>query len=255
MVSLRSRRFHGDHATSGTLVCVVDPDRSAPRVLVVDDEENITYLVSAALALDGYQVQTAASGTEAVRAAAAFAPDAIVLDVMLGDLDGFEVLSRLRSSGCDVPVLFLTARHDTADRVRGLNEGGDDYIVKPFALEELRARVQVALRRSRRGQRSSNRLEVGPLVLDDDSHRVWRDGDEVLLTGTEYKLLRWLMMNAGRVVTRASILDHVWEYDFAGDSEIIDSFMSTLRKKVDHTAPRLITTVRGVGYRIAAPTT
>ena len=172
---------------------------------------------------------------------------------MLPDLDGFEVLRRLRASGTAAPVLFLTARTDTADRVRGLTSGGDDYITKPFALEELVARVHVALRRAGTAAAPSARHQVHDLVLDEDQHRVWRGDTEVHLTATEFSLLRILLVNAGRVVTRAQILDHVWQYDFAGETAIIESFVSTLRKKVDAATPKLIHTVRGVGYTVREP--
>lgn len=225
---------------------------NAPRVLVVDDEENISFLVGSALKVHGYEVCTTDSGLAAVAEAARFEPDVVVLDVMLPDLDGFEVLRRLRADGCDAPVLFLTARRDTADRVRGLTAGGDDYIVKPFALEEFVARVQVALRR-RGAAATPTRYEVADLVLDDDAHRVWRAGGEVHLSATEYKLLGMLISNAGRVITRAQILDHVWQYDFDGESAIIESFISNLRKKVDSAGAKLIHTVRGVGYSLRHP--
>jgi two-component system, OmpR family, response regulator len=224
----------------------------APRVLVVDDEENVSFLVTSALRLAGIETRTAADGASALTEADAFAPDAVVLDVMLPDFDGFEVLRRLRGRGCQAPVLFVTARDQTADRVRGLTLGGDDYIVKPFALEELVARVQVALRRSGVGTQSS-RLRVADLELDLDAHRVWRGGREVDLSPTELSLLRCLMANAGRVVSRAQILDAVWHYDFQGESTIIESFVSNLRRKVDDVEPRLIRTVRGVGYSIREP--
>lgn len=228
--------------------------RSAgPSVLVVDDEENITYLVASALQLAGMTVHTRGTGAEALEAATGHSYDAVILDVMLPDLDGFEVLRRLRARGMSAPVLFLTARAQTVDRVRGLTAGGDDYIVKPFALEELVARVQVALRRQGVLSGSAGRLQVADLVLDEDAHRVWRGGAEVHLTATEFTLLRCLMANAERVVTRAQILDHVWQYDFAGESAIIESFVSTLRKKADATGPKLIHTVRGVGYSIREP--
>jgi two-component system OmpR family response regulator len=221
-------------------------------VLVVDDEENISYLVSSALRLADLDVTTAATGEEALAACSPTSPDVVVLDVMLPDLDGFEVLRRLRAKGVTAPVLFLTARTDTADRVRGLTSGGDDYITKPFALEELVARVHVALRR-RGTSAPSGRHQVHDLVLDEDQHRVWRGDTEVHLTATEFSLLRILLVNTGRVVTRAQILDHVWQYDFAGESAIIESFVSTLRKKVDTGEPKLIHTVRGVGYSIREP--
>ncbi len=220
-----------------------------PRVLVVDDEENLSFLITSALRLSDYETRSAANGAEALEEADRFAPDVVVLDVNLPDLDGFELLTRLRNSGCRAPILFVTARHDTADRVRGLTIGGDDYITKPFALEELVARVQVALRRTGAGTTSS-RLVVADLELDLDSHRVWRGGQEALLSPTEFNLLRYLMTNAGRVVSRAQILDTVWQYDFNGDSTIIESFISNLRRKVDSGEPKLIHTVRGVGYSV-----
>jgi two-component system OmpR family response regulator len=223
-----------------------------PKVLVVDDEENISFLVASALKLDGCEVRVAATGRDAVDATEKFAPDAIVLDVMLPDFDGFEVLRRIRNSGSEAPVLFLTARDDTDDKVRGLMAGGDDYIVKPFVLEELIARVQVQLRR-RGSSPLSSRLQVHDLVIDDDAHRVWRGDNEVFLSATEYRLLFCLASNAGRAVSRAQILDHVWHYDFDGESSIIESFMSNLRKKVDNVEPKLIHTVRGIGYSIREP--
>jgi len=223
-----------------------------PKVLVVDDEENISFLVASALKLDGCELRTAATGREAVDAVEKFAPDAIVLDVMLPDFDGFEVLRRIRNAGCEAPVLFLTARDETDDKVRGLMAGGDDYIVKPFILEELVARVQVQLRR-RGSSPLSSRIQVHDLIIDDDAHRVWRADNEVFLSATEYRLLFCLASNAGRAVTRAQILDHVWQYDFDGESAIIESFMSNLRKKVDNVEPKLIHTVRGIGYSIREP--
>jgi len=223
-----------------------------PKVLVVDDEENISFLVASALKLDGCELRTAATGREAVDAVEKFAPDAIVLDVMLPDFDGFEVLRRIRNAGCEAPVLFLTARDETDDKVRGLMAGGDDYIVKPFVLEELVARVQVQLRR-RGSSPLSSRIQVHDLIIDDDAHRVWRADNEVFLSATEYRLLFCLASNAGRAVTRAQILDHVWQYDFDGESAIIESFMSNLRKKVDNVEPKLIHTVRGIGYSIREP--
>jgi two-component system, OmpR family, response regulator len=224
----------------------------SPRILVVDDEENIAFLVRSALTLAGFEVRSEGSGRAALEASGMFDPDAVVLDIGLPDYDGFELLRRLRDRGCRAPVLFLTARGTTEDKVRGLTAGGDDYIVKPFALEELVARVQVALRRSGRAATAS-KLVVADLVLDDDSHRVWRAGSEASLSATEYKLLRYLMANAGRVLTRAQILDQVWEYDFGGESAIIESFVSSLRKKVDADGDRLIHTIRGVGYSIREP--
>ena len=223
-----------------------------PRVLVVDDEDNVAFLISSALRLAGYETLVATSGTQAVEEVARFAPHVVVLDVMLPDIDGFEVLRRIRAGGATTPVLFVTARQATTDRVRGLTSGGDDYIVKPFELEELVARVQVALRRAGVGGTSS-RLAVADLSMDLDSHRVWRGEVEAHLTATEFNLLRVLMANAGRVVTRDQILDSVWQYDFNGESSIIESFIRNLRRKVDFTEPKLIHTVRGVGYSLREP--
>lgn len=223
-----------------------------PRVLVVDDEENLSFLISSALRLAGFETRTAPNGESALAEVERFAPDVIVLDVALPDIDGFEVLTRLRNRGNNTPILFVTARHDTSDRVRGLTIGGDDYVTKPFALEELVARVQVALRRSGAGGTRS-RLTVADLELDLDARRVWRAGSEAMLSPTEFNLLRYLMSNAGRVLTRGQILDTVWQYDFNGDSTIIESFISNLRKKVDAVEPRLIHTVRGVGYILRSP--
>ena len=225
-----------------------DPQQT-PRVLVVDDEDNLSFLIVSALRLAGIDSHAVASGNAAREEVEGFAPHAIVLDVMLPDIDGFELLRRLRDRGVTAPVLFVTARQDTADRVRGLTIGGDDYIVKPFALEELVARVQVALRRSGLGNRDA-RLRVADLEMDLDSHRVWRGGVEANLSPTEFNLLRCLMVNVGRVVTRAQILDSVWQYDFNGESTIVESFVSNLRKKLDAAEPKLIHTVRGVGYSI-----
>lgn len=221
----------------------------SPRVLVVDDEDNVAFLISSALRLAGYESLVATSGTQAVEEVGRFAPHVIVLDVMLPDIDGFEVLRRIRAFGATTPVLFVTAKQATADRVRGLTSGGDDYIVKPFELEELVARVQVALRRAGVGAAAS-RLSVADLALDLDSRRVWRGAVEAHLTATEFNLLRVLMANAGRVVTREQILDSVWQYDFNGESSIIESFIRNLRRKVDFVEPKLIRTVRGVGYSL-----
>ena len=226
-------------------------DSSSPsgRILVIDDEENISFLISSALGLQGHDVRTCETGRDGVKEALSFRPHVIILDVMLPDIDGFEVLRQLRQNHVRSPVLFLTARGATGDRVRGLTAGGDDYIVKPFALEELTARVHLNLRRA--GLDSvAVRHEVDDLILDDDQHAVWRNGTEVNLSATEFKLLRCLMINSGKVVTRAQILDHVWQYDFGGNSAIIESFVSNLRKKIDFGDDKLIHTVRGIGYTI-----
>jgi two-component system OmpR family response regulator len=219
------------------------------RILVVDDEENISFLLSAAWRRMDFDVAVAGSGHEALTLAAAHQPDIVVLDVSLPDFDGFEVLRRLRLGGNRVPVIFLTARGETEDRVRGLVEGADDYLPKPFSLEELNARMIACLRRSGLTTVDS-RHTVADLVVDDDAHRVWRGQTEIHLTATEYKLLLCLVTNVGRVVSRTQILEHVWQYDFDGDSSIVESFVSNLRKKVDQTEPKLIHTVRGVGYSV-----
>lgn len=222
------------------------------RALVVDDEENISYLVAAALRNNGFEVLTADSGATAVSSARSFNPHVIVLDVMLPDFDGIEVVRRLRSAAVTSPVIFLSARGSTDDRVRGLTAGGDDYIVKPFALEELLARVEAQIRRSGAGS-DPPVIEVHDLVMDVDAHRVWRSGAEVHLSGTEFTLLRFLMQNAGRVLTRAQILDHVWQYDFGGEGAIIETYVSHLRKKLEEDGTRLIHTVRGIGYSLRVP--
>jgi two-component system OmpR family response regulator len=180
-------------------------------------------------------------------------PDLVVLDVMLPDLDGFEVCRRMRSDGLDIPVIFLTARDATEERLRGLTIGGDDYLTKPFSVEELVARVQVVLRRVGKGRRARI-LSAGEVELDDEAHLVRRAGVLVALSPTEYKLLRYLMRNAGRALSRAQILDHVWDYDFGGESSVVETFISSLRKKVEGDGARLIHTVRGVGYRLSAGT-
>jgi two-component system OmpR family response regulator len=225
-----------------------------PRVLVVDDEDSITQLVSTVLRYEGFDVTTAASGRTAVRAARAFRPDIVVLDVMLPDLDGFEVYRRLTANGTPPPVLFLTARDATDDRVHGLTLGADDYMGKPFSLEELVARVRAILRRTRGGAGANGDgavLRFDDLELDDDAREV-RRGDRVIqLTPTEFHLLRYMLANAGRVVSKAQILDHVWRYDFGGDSSVVETYISYLRKKVDgHGEPPLIQTVRGFGYAL-----
>jgi two-component system OmpR family response regulator len=220
-----------------------------PRVLVVDDEENIAYVVSAALRLGGFDVTTADNGRRALAAVASERPDLVVLDVMMPDLDGFEVCRRMRQDRIDVPVLFLTARDATDDRLRGLTIGGDDYVTKPFSVEELVARVRVILRRTGTATEAQV-VRCGPVELDDDAHVVRRDAVEVALSPTEYKLLRFLMRNQGRALSRGQILDHVWDYDFDGESTVVETFVSSLRRKVDGGPERLIHTVRGVGYRI-----
>jgi two-component system OmpR family response regulator len=223
------------------------------RVLVVDDEENITDLVSTALRYEGFDVDVRANGRTALDAVAAFRPQLIILDVMLPDLDGFEMARRLQAEGRRVPILFLTARDATEDKVRGLTLGGDDYVTKPFSLEELVARVRAVLRRAEGDGAASAVLNFADLEMDDDTHEVFRDGSPVDLTATEYKLLRFLLSNPRRVLSKAQILDHVWEYDFGGDGNVVETYISYLRKKLDGLGPPLIHTVRGVGYSLRLP--
>lgn len=219
----------------------------AARVLVVDDEENIVYLVSSALRLQGFDVVAAENARDAERIIGQGDVDLAVVDVMLPDVDGFTLVRRLRQSDCRVPVIFLTARDSTDDRVQGLTIGGDDYLVKPFAVAELVARVGLRISRAAVGA-TDDVLRCGDLAVDEASRRVTRAGAAVSLTPTEYRLLRYLLINKGRVLTRAQILDHVWQYDFDGNTTVLDTFMSNLRKKVDSVEPALIHTVRGVGY-------
>ena len=222
-----------------------------PKVLVVDDEENIRFLVESALQLAGIDTAGADDGRASLKLVADYRPDLIVLDVMMPELDGFEVLERLRDSGSRTPVIFLTARDSTDDRVRGLTAGGDDYMIKPFAVAELVARVQLRLQQSGRTTKQTL-LRCADLELDTDAHRVSRAGTVVELSPTEYKLLHYLLANSGRVLTRAQLLDHVWDYDFGGDSSVVDTYISYLRRKLDHVEPKLIHTIRGVGFCIRA---
>jgi two-component system OmpR family response regulator len=219
------------------------------RLLLVDDEENLRSMLEAALRHNGFQVDNAANGREALAAVGAQQPDLILLDVMMPDLDGFEVCRRLRSDGVKTPVLFLTARDATEDKVRGLTLGGDDYLVKPFSLDELVARVNAVLRRTGAAQDQAV-LRIADLVMDDDAHRVTRGGREVALSPTEYNLLRFLLLNQGRVLSKAQILDHVWQYDFGGEGGVVETYIGYLRRKLDTTEPRLIHTLRGVGYTL-----
>ncbi|HUG84007.1 MAG TPA: response regulator transcription factor [Euzebya sp.] len=219
------------------------------RVLVVDDEENITFLLSSAMRHFGFDVEVAADGRTALQRGRAGGHDLIVLDVMLPDVDGFEVLKRLRGEGIDTPVLFLTARDGTDEAVRGLTMGGDDYVTKPFSLEEVMARVQALLRRSGR-QRDTSTLRLADLEMDDEAHLVRRAGEVIDLSPTEYNLLRFLLTNTGKVMSKAQILDHVWEYDFGGNATVVETYISYLRKKVDRFDPPLLHTVRGVGYSL-----
>jgi two-component system OmpR family response regulator len=224
-------------------------DGSPLRVLVVDDEQNIAELISMALRYEGFEVCAALTGSKAVLAARSFDPDAVVLDMMLPDFDGLEVLRRMRATDPDVPVLFLTARDSVEDRVAGLTAGGDDYVTKPFSLEELVARLRGLMRRSgARRAESSAVLTVGDLELDEDSHEVRRAGNEISLTATEFELLRFLMRNPKRVLSKAQILDRVWNYDFGGQANVVELYISYLRKKVDAGRDPMIHTMRGAGY-------
>jgi two-component system OmpR family response regulator len=225
------------------------PDGSPLRVLVVDDEVNIAELISMALRYEGWQVSTAHTGTAAVNTARDVTPDAVVLDMMLPDIDGLEVLRRMRTTLPDVPVVFLTAKDAVEDRVAGLTAGGDDYVTKPFSLEELVARLRGLMRRSG-AQRatSSSVLVVGDLELDEDSHEVSRAGEEIALTATEFELLRFLMRNPRRVLSKAQILDRVWNYDFGGQANVVELYVSYLRKKIDAGRTPMIHTMRGAGY-------
>jgi two-component system OmpR family response regulator len=224
-------------------------DGTPLRVLVVDDEVNIAELLSMALRYEGWEISVAHTGRAAVATAKDVRPDAIVLDMMLPDFDGLEVLRRVRQHQRDVPVLFLTARDSVEDRVAGLTAGGDDYVTKPFSLEEVVARLRGQLRRAgATARRESPVLTVGDLTLDEDSHEVFRSGEEIMLTATEFELLRYLMRNPRRVLSKAQILDRVWNYDFGGQANVVELYISYLRKKVDAGRPAMIHTMRGAGY-------
>ncbi|HEY3735993.1 MAG TPA: response regulator transcription factor [Jatrophihabitans sp.] len=227
--------------------------RTKRRVLVVDDEENVTHLVSSALRFDGFETVTADSGSAALAKVAETDPDLIVLDVMMPGIDGLGVLQNLRSAGSQVPVIFLTARDAATDRIGGLRAGADDYVVKPFSIEELLARVHAVLRRSNPDDAREGVLRIADLELDENSHEVTRGDVEVHLTATEFELLRYLMRNERVVLSKTQILDRVWKYDFNGQSNIVELYIGYLRKKIDSVDPKLIHTVRGAGYVIKAP--
>ena len=223
------------------------------KVLVVDDEPNIRDLLSASLRFQGHQVLTAANGNEAINKIVDNQPDVVLLDVMLPDISGFGVTKKIRSLGIETPILFLTARDDTEDKVTGLTVGGDDYVTKPFSLDEIIARISAIMRRTGKDQTKSV-ISVGELTINEDAHEVTVNGKLVDLSPTEYQLLRYLATNPNRVLTKAQILDHVWEYDFNGEMGIVESYVSYLRKKLDpiSTEP-LIVTKRGVGYMLKGP--
>jgi two-component system, OmpR family, response regulator len=228
-------------------------NQTAQRVLVVDDEPNILEVVTMALRFQGFDVETAATGREALAAVSSFKPHLMVLDVMLPDMEGFDVASRLGAQRSGVPIIFLTARDATEDKIRGLSGGGDDYMTKPFSLEELVARIRTILRRTGQADPESGLLVFADLELDEESREVTRAGAPIELTATEFRLLRYLMLNPRRVMTRAQLLDHVWNYDFGGDGRVLETYISYLRKKLDAHGPSLIKTVRSVGYALQAP--
>ncbi|HEV2590969.1 MAG TPA: response regulator transcription factor [Gaiellaceae bacterium] len=227
--------------------------REKPRVLVVDDEPNIAELVSTALSYEDFEVRMAHDGAQALRMVQEFAPDLVVLDVMLPDFDGFELQRRLRANGEGVPVLFLTARDAVEDRIRGLTLGADDYLTKPFSLQELVARARAVLRRTRDDAVDKHQLRFADLELDEETRDVRRGSRAIALTPTEFALLRYLLLNARSVLSKAQILDHVWQYDFGGDGGIVETYIGYLRKKIDVESPALIHTLRGFGYSLRLP--
>jgi two-component system OmpR family response regulator len=231
----------------------VNQSQETHRVLVVDDEPNILDVVTMALRFQGFVVETAGTGAEALASVRDFRPDLIVLDVMLPDMEGFDVAQRLGAQRARVPIVFLTARDATDDKVRGLTLGGDDYMTKPFSLEELIARIRSVLRRAGIAEPESGRLVFEDVELDEDAREVVRNGEYVELTATEYRLLRYLMLNPRRVLTRTQLLEHVWDYDFNGDARVLETYVSYLRRKLDIHGPPLIHTVRGVGYALRTP--
>ena len=231
------------------------PKNAEARVLVVDDEPMIVELLSVSLRFQGFEVSSAANGAEGLDKARSFRPDAMILDVMMPGMDGFGLLRRLHADGIDAPVLFLTARDELDDKITGLTLGADDYVTKPFSLEEVVARLRVILRRAGKGagEVRSSRLTFADIELDDDTHEVWKDGEPVALSPTEFTLLRYFMVNAGTVLSKPRILDHVWRYDFGGEVGVVESYVSYLRRKVDTGDRRLIHTLRGVGYVMREP--
>ena len=233
----------------------LDGTGSGRRLLVVDDEPDIVELLSASLRYAGFDVAGATSGRQALAEVRRFSPELILLDVMMPDLDGFEVVKKLRGENTRTPVLFLTARDTTEDKIHGLTLGGDDYVTKPFSLEEVVARLRVILRRSGRGveEPRSAKLSFADIELDDDTHEVWKAGEPVSLSPTEFTLLRYFIINAGTVLSKPKILDHVWRYDFGGDVNVVESYVSYLRRKIDTGDKRLLHTLRGVGYVLREP--
>lgn len=224
---------------------------TAARILVVDDEPNIRDLLSQSLRFAGFQVRTVVNGAQTISAVLEEEPDLIVLDVMLPDMNGFSVTKRLRDAGYTAPIIFLTAKDETDDKIKGLNVGGDDYVTKPFSLDEIVARIQAVLRRTMQSEDEESVIRSGELTMDQDTHDVYVGDAAIDLSPTEFKLLRYLMLNPNRVLSKAQILDHVWEYDFNGDAGIVESYISYLRRKIDpHTSESLIQTKRGFGYML-----
>jgi len=238
------------HSSTAPQPRITRADGSPIRAVVVDDEDSLTDLLSMALHYEGWDVRIAADGQKAIALTREFRPDVIVLDVMLPDIDGMQVLTRLRADGIQTPVLFLTAKDALDDRVAGLTIGGDDYVTKPFSLEELVARLRGLIRRASLTAATDSFIQVGDLTLDEDSYEVTRAGTAVEVTATEFELLRFLMRNPRRVLSKSQILDRVWRYDFGGKSSIVELYISYLRKKIDSLGPRMIHTVHGVGYML-----
>jgi two-component system OmpR family response regulator len=230
-------------------------NQNTQRILVVDDENSISELIATSLKFVGFDVRTASSGAQALQIAQEFKPHALILDVMLPDQNGFDVCRQIRNDGLNIGVLFLTAKDSVEDKIAGLTIGGDDYVTKPFSLEELVARLRALLRRTGATEITSDeeKIRFADLELDEATHEVKRAGKLIDLSPTEFLLLRYLMINADRVVSKSQILDHVWQYDFRGDMGIVETYVSYLRKKIDIFQPPLIHTVRGVGYRLRLP--
>ena len=239
-------------AASGAMM---GSDSPPTRVLVCDDEPGIVELLQVSLTFQGFEVATADDGARALDVARTFHPDVVVMDVMMPRMDGFDTLARLRANGCHAPVIFLTARDAVADKVRGLTSGGDDYVTKPFSLEEVIARIRILARRGTvtSEERADHRIAFADIELHDDSHEVFKAGEPVALSPTEFRLLRYFMVNAGVVLSKAKILDHVWEYDFGGDANVVESYVSYLRRKVDTGPVKYLHTLRGVGYVMREP--
>ncbi len=248
------REIHRKLPDSGYRIGVVTNGTPEARLLVVEDEPNIRELLATSLRFAGFEVQVAADGAAALRQAAEHNPDLVVLDVMLPDMDGFTVTRKLREAGRVLPIVFVTARDSLEDKIQGLTVGGDDYVTKPFSLEEVVARIRAVLRRTRGGVEVEDAiLRFHDLELDEDSHEVRRNKQVIEVSPTEFKLLRYLMLNPNRVLSKAQILDHVWDYDFRGQSGIVESYISYLRRKIDAQEPALIQTRRGVGYVLRLP--